>query len=68
MANLRLVLIFIESTCLRLLAHQIWSLYLNTSQELGRGGGGLLATKIGISNSPTTKGLIFFFFEVASRN
>ena len=27
-ANFRLIFIFIGSTCLRLLAHQIWSLYL----------------------------------------
>ena len=26
--NLRLIFIFTESACLRLLAHQIWSLYL----------------------------------------
>ena len=28
MAIFRLIFIFTESTCLRLLAHQIWSLYL----------------------------------------
>ena len=41
MANLRLISIFIESKCLKLLAHQIWWLPI-ISQELGRGGGAFL--------------------------
>ena len=56
----RLISTFTESTCLRLLAHQIWSLYLLPVKSYVGGGGAFLhsPTKIGLSNSPTTIGLI----------
>ena len=54
-ADIYLQMILTKSTSLRLLAHQIWSLYL-TSQELGRGAF-CPSFKIGLSNSPTTIGL-----------
>ena len=56
--NLRLIFIFSKSTCLRLLAHKIWSLYLLPDKSYV---GGLFCpppTKIGLSNSPTTIGLM----------
>ena len=62
MAIFRLIFIFTESTCLRFLAHQIWSLYLLPVKSyvgVGWGGGGLFCppTKMVLLNSPTTIGL-----------
>ena len=56
MAIFRLIFIFKESACLRLLAHQIWSLCL-LPVKTQVGGRAFPPTKIGLSNSPTTIGL-----------